>query len=139
MALDLSGLHRAVNSLERAVKTASSMIGKVVDSDQDEVVRAGVIQNFEFTYEMCWKFIRRWLEINGEGALVDGATRKEIFRIAAERRLIDNPQDWFDYTKARNETAHTYNPAIAEEVYDKALLFLDVAKRLVVALEARND
>ena len=62
MALDLSSLQKAVNSFERAIKVADIMIKGDVDTDTEEVIRAGVIQNFEFTYELCWKFMKRWLE-----------------------------------------------------------------------------
>mgnify|MGYP001583965732 CR=1 FL=1 len=46
MALDLSSLRKAVDSLERAIKVASSQIKGEVNTDEDEVLRAGVIQNF---------------------------------------------------------------------------------------------
>lgn len=61
MALDLSSFRSAVNSLERAIKVANSKIKGDVNTDEQEVVRSGVIHNFEFTYELCWKFMRRWL------------------------------------------------------------------------------
>ena len=47
MALDLSSLQKAVGSLERAIKVANLMIKGEVDTDQEEVIRAGVIQNSE--------------------------------------------------------------------------------------------
>ncbi|OGS03658.1 MAG: nucleotidyltransferase [Elusimicrobia bacterium RIFOXYB12_FULL_50_12] len=139
MALDLSSLKKAVNSLNIAIKVVSSVNKKTIPKNQKDVLRAGVIQNFEFTYELCWKFMKRWLETNGEGASVDGATRKEIFRIAAEKQLIGDVAKWFEYTQARNETAHTYDNNTANEVFRKAKAFLKDAKKLLKELESKND
>lgn len=139
MALDLSSLMKGIDSLERAIKVASSQIRGRVDTDQDEVIRAGVIQNFEFTYELCWKFMRRWLELNVGGADVDGCTRKELFRMAAESRLITHVGKWFKYHAARNETAHTYDSAKAGEIYRIARSFAVDARRFLKTLEKRND
>lgn len=139
MALDLSSLKKGVLSLEAAMRVAASEKAAAFTDEEKRVITAGVIQNFEFTYELCWKFMRRWLEANGDGAAVDGATRKEVFRIAAERQLITDPSLWFEYTKARNETAHTYDSGTAQEVYLKAAQFLPEAKKLLARLEAKND
>ena len=139
MALDLSSLQKAVNSLERALNVASSQIKGKVNKDYEEVIRAGVIQNFEFTYELCWKFMKRWLEANGEGESVDGVTRKELFRLAAERQLIEDVDAWFQYAKARNETAHTYDNQTAADVFESAKKFLNAAKFLLKKLESKND
>jgi nucleotidyltransferase substrate binding protein (TIGR01987 family) len=135
MPLDLSSLKKAVDSLDRALKVAVESKNPV----QDEVIRAGVIQNFEFTYELCWKFIKRWLELNAGGAAVDGSTRKELFRLAAESRLITGVENWFKYHTARNETAHTYDPAKAAEIYALAAPFAIDARKLLQVLEQRND
>ena len=139
MALDLSSLRKAVDSLERAVRVASAQIKGKVNTDEEEVIRAGVIQNFEFTYELCWKFMKRWLEMNVGGQTVDGATRKELFRMAAESRLIKNVKTWFSYNRSRNETAHTYDADKAGDVYASARRFVKDAKALLKTLEARND
>lgn len=139
MTLDLSSLQRAVQSLERAVNVAKTVIKGNVDNDFDEVIRAGVIQNFEFTYELCWKFMKRWLEMNGEGPAVDGATRKELFRMAAERQLIGDVEAWFQYARARNETSHTYNTRTAADVFESAKAFVKDAKSLLQRLENKND
>ncbi|CAL7962991.1 Nucleotidyltransferase [Gammaproteobacteria bacterium] len=139
MILDLTSLRKAVASLERAIRVSSAQTKDQAGSDQEEVVRAGVIQNFEFTYEICWKFIRRWLEININDAAIDGMSRKELFRLAAESRLINNVEDWFFYHKARNETSHAYNMETAQNIYLTSLRFVSDAKALLQVLESKND
>ena len=65
MALELDGLRRAVHSLGSAIAVIREKQASPEASDAElEVIKAGVIQNFEFTYELCWKFMKRWLEEN---------------------------------------------------------------------------
>jgi nucleotidyltransferase substrate binding protein (TIGR01987 family) len=133
--------------LEKAVSALAAVLAKSDDaefmSQLDEVARnaikAGVIQHFEFTYELCWKFIKRWLETNVSATDVDGVTRRELFRRAAENRLIDDVDQWMRYHAARNLTSHIYQPEIAASVYATAHDFARDAARLLAALKARND
>ena len=46
-----------------------------------EGIKAGVNQNFKVTYELCWKFTKRWRENNIGATYVDGVTRRELFRL----------------------------------------------------------
>jgi len=140
MVLDLSSLEKAVNSLERALKVASAEIKGKVNTDSGEVLRAGVIQNFEFTYELCWKFIQRWLgENQNPEEAASPITRKELFRMAARSGLIQDPENWFVYSAARNVTAHTYDAKTAEMVYAQAHPLLGDAKYLLEKLGGSND
>ena len=139
MTLDLSSLRKVVNSLDGAVAIASSDKElKALSKAQKDLIRAGVIQNFEFTYELCWKFMHRWLEKNLGSAYVDGIPRKELFRIAAENQLIGDAKNWMDYHEARNKTAHTYDENTAKEVFNAAKLFIKDAKEFLKKLEAKN-
>ncbi len=140
MTLDLSALNGAIASLGRAVEVATDEEGMArLSAAQRETIRAGVIQNFEFTYELCWKFMKRWIEENVGATYVDGVTRRELFRHAAENRLIVDVDRWMRFHKARNETSHTYNPKTAKEVLAAALEFLPKAQEFLEALTARND
>lgn len=139
MSLNLNSLQKAAGSLERAVKVASTKIKGKVNTDEEEVIRAGVIQNFEFTFELCWKFMKRWLEINTSAVAVDGVSRKELFRMAAESQLIKNVETWFEYNRLRNETTHTYEGKTAEDVYAAAVRFAIDARMFLQALEDKND
>jgi len=65
MPLDLSSLRSAVAALQRALG-AVERAAQTPELDEafHETLRAGVVQCFEFTYELCWKFIQRWLRLN---------------------------------------------------------------------------
>ena len=107
--------------------------------DEFDVIRAGVIQNFELTYELSWKFMKRWLEINFSSVYVDGLPRKELFRMAAESRLITQVSKWFRYHELRNETVHAYDEKKANEVFESTKDFLQDARELLSNLEKKND
>lgn len=139
MKLDLSSLRKAIESLEKTLKVAENKeLAAGLDDDAKDAIRAGGIQNFEFTYELCWKFMRRWLGINVGSTYVDGVTRRELFRLSAENRLISDVDQWMEYHDARNEIAHTYNEDTADDVFETSRIFLADAKKLLEALEERN-
>lgn len=66
-------------------------------------------------------------------------TRRELFRLAQESRLLDDVEIWMQYHRARSLTSHTYDEEVAEEVYRMAICFVPVAQDLLTRLEARND
>ena len=136
MTLDLSSLKKALCSLENILKTASS--SQSYSPNVRDAIRSGVIQNFEFTYELCWKFMKRWLENNVSVFLTEGVSRRELFRMAAENSLINDVDVWMEYHKARNETSYTYDESKAEEVFQTAIRFLPDVQKLLPKLESKN-
>jgi hypothetical protein len=83
--------------------------------------------------------MKRWLEMNLTPGLAEGITRKQLFRFAIENRLIDNFNVWNRYHELRNKTSHTYDSAVADEIFKSAGDFLQDAKAFLKALEVRND
>ena len=132
MKLGLSSLHKAIDSLERTLKVAKNKaLAAELDNDAKDAIRAGVIQNFECTCELCWKFMRRWLKENADVEEAEyPRTRKEPFRLAARFGLIKEPLSWFSYSDARNLTWHTYDEDKAESVYETAVGFMEDAWHL---------
>lgn len=137
MSLQLNSLTKSIDALERSVKVASSL--DTSDDDLWETVRAGVIQNFEVAYEQCWKMMKRWLEENIGSTYVDGVTRGELFRLAAESRLIIDVDRCMDYHTTRNQTSHTYAEETAQGVFEKAAQFSHDTRQLLRTLETHND
>lgn len=140
MTLNLKSLEKALVSLEETLKRANDneLMSKLDDVTQ-RAVQAGAIQNFEFTYELCWKFMKRWLDHNLGAAYVDGISRRELFRISAEHQLIENIEKWFVYHEARNRTSHTYENNIADEVFNLTNSFQKDARIFFDSLKHKND
>ena len=140
VTLELSGLQKAVSALAGVLaKSDDAEFMSQLDEIARNAIKAGVVQHFQFTYELCWKFIKRWLEMNISPGVADCVTRRELFRLGAENRLIDDVEQWMRYHEARNLTSHIDRPEIAERVYNTAHDFARDAPRLLAALEARND
>jgi nucleotidyltransferase substrate binding protein (TIGR01987 family) len=137
MKLDLSSLQKATGSLESAIEVSKKFIKGEAKTEEEKVIQAGVIQNFEFTYELCWKFMQRALETYFN--INENLNKKELFRKAFENKLIENVPEWFKYYEARNITSHTYDAAKAETVYNAAKTFVNDAKIFLKNLEEVND
>jgi nucleotidyltransferase substrate binding protein (TIGR01987 family) len=121
--LDFSPLKKAIQQLADGIKQA--------DKDpQSELLRDGVIQRFEYTFELAIKFIRRVLEVEF-GDPVDTMTLRDVLRSAYERQLILDPTQWFVFRDQRNKTSHTYDANVAVDVYKAAAPFLDQARILI--------
>lgn len=135
MALDLTSLEKAITSLDTALEVYCGNTA-ADDSVEKEMMRDGVIQRFEYTYELCWKMLKRYLEEYGLEK-PDGLTNKQFFRIGHEQGMLRDAEAWFDYLEKRNLTSHTYNEATAREVYESAADFLRDAKFLLAKLKEK--
>lgn len=133
MQLELASLEKALASLQRAIERTRQAPG-------DEELRDAVIQRFEYSYELCWKMLKRRLEMDSAiPTAIDALGFKDLIREAAERGLLNDPAAWFEYREQRNITAHTYNRAKAEAVYQTVLQFLPSARALLESLAAGNQ
>ena len=102
-------------------------------------IRAGVIQHFEFTYEICCNLMRRWVRESMNPDLVASASRRQLFRLAAQAGLIESFEAWLGFNESRNLTSHTYREEVAAAVYSSAPAFLEEALGLLGRLERSND
>lgn len=138
MALNIDSLRKSIDVLSRSKEVAEAHRDDP-NGDLKDTLRSGVIQNFEVSYEQCWKMMKRWLEVNISSTSADGVTRRELFRLIAENRMIEDVEQWMRYHDARNQTSHIYEPEVAENVYAATHDFAKDALKFLQALEARND
>ena len=128
--IDISPLKKALATLDRALAARAK-------TPDDEFVRDACIQRFEYTYELCHKLLRRFLE-ESEPADTAQLSFPSLIRLAFTRGLLAQSWDsWNDYREARNNTSHAYDEAKAAAVLKTLPAFAGEVRFLVDALRAR--
>jgi nucleotidyltransferase substrate binding protein (TIGR01987 family) len=129
-------LRRAIAQLEEAVSLASEEL-RLPDSRYRLHLRAGAIQAFEYTYELCEKMLRRSLRLSESGEEPVGElTFSELFRLGYRRGLVKGElRKWLDFRGSRNRTSHTYREEDAQAVFEAIPEFLEEARFLLDALD----
>jgi nucleotidyltransferase substrate binding protein (TIGR01987 family) len=127
--LDLSPLANAVRQFESA-------LGEQQREPERTLLRDGLIQRFEFTYSLCERMLRRFLEVTSSaGEDIDAMSFPTLIRTASERGLLLHGWDrWEVYRRARNKTSHTYNEGVALEVLELLPDFLTETKYMLERL-----
>ncbi len=130
--LDLSPLDRALASLERALARSRT-------APADDELRDACIQRFEYSFELCWKMLKRQLESDlPSPSDIDTWSYRKMFRTAGERGLVSDVEAWFDYRDKRDITAHTYDEKKARAVAAVIPAFAAAARELHTRLAARG-
>ena len=84
----------------------------------DTQIRDGLIQRFEFTYEISHKMLKRHLEATSANpAEFDDMSFQDLIRMGNERGLIPGGwPEWRNFRDMRAKTSHTYDEDVALEV-----------------------
>ena len=131
-AVDLTPLSNAVarlaEGLERYLRDVS-----------DTQIRDGLIQRFEFTYELSHKMLKRFLEsVSASPGEYDGADFHYLIRSSNEQGLLLGDWSvWRNYRDMRAKTSHTYDEKVALEVVEGISPFMEEARFLVQQISAR--
>lgn len=75
--------------------------------DLSNLEQEGVIQRFEYTYELAWKTLKDYLEYNGVN--ITEITARSVFKEAYSSGIIKNSEIFIDMMLSRNLLSHTYD------------------------------
>ncbi len=136
--LDLTPLENAVAQLEESLEIYHSDIA----SDHPHLkrhLRAAVIQAFEFTYELSFKMLKRYLKLaSANPAEIDNMSFRDIIREGYKQGLLRSELSvWTRFRQNRGTTSHTYNEEKAEDVFESTQEFLFEARDFLGRLHER--
>jgi nucleotidyltransferase substrate binding protein (TIGR01987 family) len=132
--LDLTPLAKAVGNLGNAMQEQAQEPDRLL-------LRAGLIQTFEYTFELSHKMIRRYLAATEPSPdVVAELTFEGLIRRADELGLVASPVAvWKDFRQARTETSHTYSEERAVRVVARIPAFAQEAAFLLERLKERTQ
>jgi nucleotidyltransferase substrate binding protein (TIGR01987 family) len=132
MPLDLENLENAVERLREGLARLDVDPG-------DALLRDGVIQRFEFTYELSHKTLRRYLaETAANRDTINEMEFPDLIRTGNRRGLLLGEwKAWKEYRDDRARTSHTYNKETALKVLSHIPAFLEEATFLLRQLQTR--
>ncbi len=130
--IDITPLARAVGRLREGLERHQREPG-------DEQVRDGLIQRFEYTYELSHRMLRRFIrQAAASPEEVDRMAFQDLIRTANQQGLLlgDWPA-WRSYRELRGRTSHPCEAETAERVVQAIPGFLAEADYLRDQLNAR--
>lgn len=138
MKLDTQHLLQCIKTLESALQYLNKADKKSIDY---EVFRNAVIKGFELSLEISGKLLRKALKnYTADPREVDEMVFKDVFRNSAKHGLLepDAVERWFSYRNNRNNTAHDYGVAFAEQTLKLLPSFLKDAYALEKKLRQKS-
>ncbi len=140
MQLDVSRLADAIAQLEEALEVYNSDVRKI-EPRLTRLLRSAIVQAFEFTYELSYNMIKRYLSlVSANPAEIDQMSFSNIIREAYRQGLVQSELPaWREHRRRRGSTSHAYDEDLAQEVFEHAPVFLEEARYLLAQLKYRSE
>jgi nucleotidyltransferase substrate binding protein (TIGR01987 family) len=98
-----SNYKKALSQLQKAVEMTSF----------SDIEKEGLVQRFEYTFELAWNVMKDFLEEKGNSGILGS---KDAIKLAFKLGLIDDGEKWMDMVNSRRLSAHTYDEATANAI-----------------------
>lgn len=104
----------SVTNLRKAFDTLTRFLDEKVESERD---RAGVIQAFEFTFELFWKTFHKIAEEEG----INAPGPKQSLQAGLQLGFIpiETEKIWLAMLTDRNLTTHIYHSKLSDEIFSR--------------------
>lgn len=125
-----SNYRRALAKLEEGIKTLNLQ-------PLSDLEKEGLIQRFEYTYELAWKTLQDLLRFKG---YQDIAGPNPTLQQAFQDGYIHNGTVWSNMKKSRYLSTHTYDEETAENIVESICdAYFDAFKKLEIRLEQERS
>jgi nucleotidyltransferase substrate binding protein (TIGR01987 family) len=104
----LTNFERALRLLREAMANGPEAL--------NQLEKEGVIQRFEYCFELAWKTVKDYMEASG--VVFDVVMPRQVIKDAFAAKVLEDGATWIAMLDHRNLLAHTYNPVVFEQAVD---------------------
>jgi nucleotidyltransferase substrate binding protein (TIGR01987 family) len=101
----LTNFERALRLLREAMANGPEAL--------NQLEKEGVIQRFEYCFELAWKTVKDYMEASG--VVFDVVMPRQVIKDAFAAKVLNDGASWIAMLDHRNLLAHTYNPVVFEQ------------------------
>jgi len=124
-----------LNDFGKALLRLNEAIDESKNNSASSTLKDGVIQRFEFCYEICWKLMKYYLENEG---IQEAKSPKSTFRESFKIGIIEDGEAWIDMLNDRNLTSHVYDEEVAFDIYGKIIsTYFKMMNNMYVLLKSK--
>lgn len=120
------------HNYSKALARLTEAVDLVEERQLSNLEQQGLIQAFEFTYDLAWKTLQDLLRDQKRPNNNGGPSI--IIAQAVEDGYIKNAEAWKALKKSRELTSHTYEDEMAEEIAEN---IIEIYHGLFIQLETR--
>jgi nucleotidyltransferase substrate binding protein (TIGR01987 family) len=114
-------------NFDRAFELLRSALSNKALSECSDLEQEGIVQRFEFSFELAWKTMKDYLE--DSGIVLTQITPRNVIKEAFRAGVIPDGQVWIDMMLHRNLLSHTYDfsrfKTVLEAVVDRYIHVLE--------------
>ena len=104
---------RRLSSFRKVLLELDEAMELMGQRELSKLEKQGVIQGFEYCYELGWNTLKDLLVWQGIEGIVGS---RDTIREAFSKGLINDGHAWMQMLTDRNRTSHTYNEETAEAI-----------------------
>ena len=121
-----------MNRYEQRLQDFENAFMKLKEGTQkenpDDLEIDGVLQRFEFTFELAWKTLKDYMEYQGFSNKI--GSPREIIQQAFKHGIIEDGETWIKMMLSRNALSHLYDENTSRKIYE------EIKKQYIELLEA---
>lgn len=105
--------HQRLANYEKAFSRLAAAVELASQRPLSDLEKRGLIQAFEFTHELAWNVMKDYFAWQGT---VDITGSRDATRESFSKGLVADGEGWMEMIRSRNQTSHTYNEEVANEI-----------------------
>lgn len=108
--------HQRLDNYKRAFSQLSEAVLLAETRVLSDLEKLGLVQVFKFTHELAWNVMKDYFFFQGQSDITGS---RDATREAFQRGLVTEGNIWMEMIKSRNQTSHTYNQAVADDIVQR--------------------